>query len=179
MPPTRNNLPLLARAIGAILERDLGTLQRELEAYPDERDLWREAPGIPNVGGTLALHLTGNIQHYFGHHLGKSSYVRDRPAEFARRRVSRSELLQEVEAARVAVRAAVDNLSDEQLERDYPEVISGSQVRTGEYLIHLATHFTYHLGQLDYHRRVVTGKSTGVGAVQPAELSSGRKVEPR
>jgi uncharacterized protein DUF664 len=171
----RNRLNLLD-AVGAMLQRELDTLRREVEAYPVEQDLWREVPGIANVGGTLALHLTGNIQHYFGHHLGKSDYVRNRPAEFARRNVPRSELLEEVEAARKAVTDGLGRITEKELELDFPEVITGVRVITGEYLIHLATHFAYHLGQLDYHRRVVTGSSTTVDAVRPALLSSARPV---
>ena len=45
---------------------------------------------------------------------------------------------------------------------------------TGEYLVHLSVHFAYHLGQLDYHRRVVTGQNTGVDAMRPGDLSSAR-----
>jgi uncharacterized protein DUF664 len=164
----------MIHAIRSILERDLGTLRREVEAYPAERDLWREVPGLANVGGTLALHLAGNVQHYFGAQLGDTGYVRDRPAEFARRNVPRSELLAEIEGARRAIKTALDNLPESRLGADFPEVIAGSKLETGEYLLHLATHFAYHLGQLDYHRRMVTGSNTGVGAMRPAELSSAR-----
>ena len=98
---------LLLRSVAAILDRDLGTLRREVEAYPDERGLWQEVPGISNVAGTLALHLAGNLQHYIGARLGRTGYVRDRAAEFARRDVPRSELLSQIEAARAAVKAAL------------------------------------------------------------------------
>jgi len=179
MPRPRSSAPLLAQAVGAILQRDLGTLRREIEAYPDEKDLWREVPGISNVGGTLALHLTGNIQHYLGHHLGRSPYVRNRPAEFGRRQVPRSELLREVDAASAAVTAAVANLTGPVLKQEFPEVIAGTRVVTAEYLVHLSTHFAYHLGQLDYHRRVVTGQATAVDAMRPADLSSSRPVQPQ
>jgi hypothetical protein len=164
-------------SIAAILDRDLATLRREVEAYPDERDLWRGIPGIENVGGTLALHLAGNIQHYLGAHLAHTGYRRDRPAEFARRNVSRADLVQEIEAARAAVKAACAAVNPTQLAADFPEVIGGSRVQTGDYLVHLAVHFAYHLGQLDYHRRVVTGMNTSVGAVRPAELSSARPAD--
>ena len=164
----------MVNAIRAILERDLSTLRREIEAYPDERDLWREVPGLPNVAGTLALHLAGNIQHFFGAQLGGTGYRRDRPAEFARRNVSRAELLAEVEGARRAIRAALDKLPESRLSADFPEPIAGSTFETGEYLFHLATHFAYHLGQLDYHRRMVTDSNAGVGAMRPGELSSAR-----
>jgi uncharacterized damage-inducible protein DinB len=163
-------------AIASILERDLQALRREVEAYPDERSLWQRMPGITNTAGTLVLHLTGNLQHYLGARLGGTGYVRDRPAEFARRDVPRAELLREIDAARSAVRAGLADLSEAQLAADYPETIAGAKVATGEYLVHLTTHFAYHLGQLDYHRRIVTGNESGVGAMRPAELSSVRPM---
>jgi uncharacterized damage-inducible protein DinB len=164
----------LASTIAAILDRDLRTLRREVEAYADERDLWRTAPGTPNVAGTLVLHLAGNLQHYIGACLGGSGYVRDRAAEFARRDVPRAELIREIEAARAAVTTALAGLTEKRLAGDFPEPIADRRVATGEYLVHLATHFAYHLGQIDYHRRLVTGNRDGVGAMRPAELSSAR-----
>jgi uncharacterized damage-inducible protein DinB len=161
-------------AIAALLDRDLRTLRREVEAYPDDASLWRGAPGIANVGGTLVLHLTGNLQHYLGARLGGTGYVRDRNAEFSRRNVARPELLREIEAARAAVRSAVSKISERELTGEFPETVGASRVQIGEYLMHLSTHFAYHLGQLDYHRRMVTGNSQGVDAVRAAELASAR-----
>jgi hypothetical protein len=177
--PARTELPSELAGLAAILDRDLATLRREIEAYPEEADLWREVPGIANVGGTLALHLAGNLQHYFGARLADTGYVRDRPAEFSRRKVPRAELVREIEAARAAVKAASTRLTAAQLTADFPEIIGGSRVQTGDYLVHLAVHFAYHLGQLDYHRRVATGMNTSVGAVRPVELSSARSVDER
>jgi len=163
---------MLLAHVAAILDRDLRTLAREVEAYADERDLWRLPPGLPNSGGTLALHLAGNIQHYFGARLGGTGYVRDRPAEFALRGVPRADLLARIEAAREAVRAAAAAPVD--LSADFPEVISDAHIETEDYLVHLCTHFAFHLGQLDYHRRAVTGDPVGVGPMRPAELGSAR-----
>jgi hypothetical protein len=178
MAKARTNLSrLLLSGLGAILERELRTLRREVEAYPDERDLWREVPGIANVGGTLVLHLTGNVQYYFGARLGGTSYIRDRPAEFARRNVSRSELLREVAAAETAVKVGLSRLKEPELTAEFPEVIAGSRILTGEYLVHLSVHFAFHLGQLDYHRRVVTGQTHSVDPVRPAELSSASRAD--
>jgi len=163
-------------AIGSILERDLSALGREVVAFTDDSQLWVTLPGVPNSAGNLALHLAGNLQHFFGAVLGGTGYVRDRPAEFSRRNVPRVELLAEIEAARQAVQTALSRLSPEQLTAEYPEPIGGSRVATGEYLLHLLTHATYHLGQIDYLRRVITGSDQGVGAVRPAELSSARQA---
>jgi uncharacterized damage-inducible protein DinB len=169
--------PSLAADIAVIMDRDLGALRRELEAYADERQIWQKVPGMPNSAGTLALHLAGNLQHYIGACWGGTGYVRDRDAEFARRGVPRAELVAEIERARAAVAAGLARVDAGALDADYPETIAQSRIRTGEYLVHLSTHMAYHLGQVDYHRRVVTGNGEGVGALRPAELGSARAVE--
>ena len=166
---------MLVSAVAAILSRDLRTLRREVEAYPDERQLWKVAPGITNPGGTLVLHLMGNLQHYIGKQLGGTNYVRDRPAEFARRSVPRAELLREIDAAQKAV-ALLGILDETTLQKEFPEAVGGSMINTAEFLVHIACHFTYHLGQIDYHRRLVTGQNTPVPGLRPAELSTARPV---
>ena len=172
-----NSAALLQAAAASILERDLNALRREVEAYPDEADLWRSIPGIANPAGTLVLHLAGNLQHFIGSQLGGTDYLRDRAAEFARRDVSRAELLREIEAARAAVRAGLSRLSEARLTEEWPGPIAGMRVATGEYLMHLTTHMAYHLGQVDFHRRTVTGNPTVIGAMRPDELSSARASE--
>lgn len=167
---------MLVAAVAAILERDLQALAREVMAYPDDAALWQLPEGATNSGGTLVLHLTGNIQHFFGARLADTGFVRDRPAEFSARGVPRAALLRHIEAARIAVRSAAEKLTEEALGRDYPEVVGGVRVATGEYLVHLVDHFGYHLGQLDYHRRLVTRDPRGVDAVRAAELSTARPV---
>jgi hypothetical protein len=167
-----------ATDLAALLDRDLRTLRRELEAYPDERQIWQEVPGLPNSAGTLALHLAGNVQHYIGARYGATGYVRDRDAEFGRRGVPRAELVAEIERARVAIRTGLERLEPGSMDQEYPEVVVRSRIRTGDYLVHLCTHFAYHLGQLDAHRRLVTGNAQGVGAMRPAELGSARPIAP-
>ncbi|HEX2719050.1 MAG TPA: hypothetical protein VHM67_15380, partial [Gemmatimonadaceae bacterium] len=90
---------MLRSTIQHILTRELLALRRGIEAYPDDASVWRPMPGIANVGGTLALHIAGNLQHFIGAVLGGTGYVRDRDAEFARRDVSRDEILREIDAA--------------------------------------------------------------------------------
>jgi hypothetical protein len=165
---------MLLQWVAAILDRDLRALRREVEAYPDDAALWQEVPGISNVAGTLVLHLAGNVQHYLGTVLGGTGYVRDRPAEFATRNVPRPELVQQIEAARSAVKAALLSRTPLEMTAEYPEPVAGSRVAVGDYLIHLSTHFAYHLGQVDYHRRMVTGAAVAVDAMRPSELSSTR-----
>ncbi|MBW3553893.1 MAG: DUF1572 domain-containing protein [Gemmatimonadetes bacterium] len=158
-------------AIRRVLARELRTVRREVEAYPDDELLWREVPGLPNSGGTLALHLAGNLQHYIGAVLGGTGYVRDRDAEFADRGLTRAEVSGRVQAAIDAVESSLARLAPEQATGQYPEAVLGRTVRTADYLVHLVAHLGYHLGQLDYHRRMVTPGADGVGAIALAELS--------
>lgn len=159
-------------ALDTILQRELHALARELEAYPDDASVWREVPGVTNTAGTLALHVAGNLQHYVGAVLGGTGYVRDRAAEFARRGATRAELLEGLRAAGAAVRATLARLGPDRLAEPFPEEVAGVRPPTDAMLIHLACHLAYHLGQVDYHRRVVTGSSLGVGALATKELVS-------
>jgi len=151
-------------SIRRVVVRDLATLRDQINAYEDESDIWRLVPGIANPPGTLALHLAGNLQHFIGHLIGGSGYVRDREAEFARRDVPASELVAGLEAAIEAVDRALRAVDDTRLEEPYPQEIMGAQLTTGQFLIHLTTHLAYHLGQVDYHRRILTGQGAVAGA---------------
>lgn len=159
-----------AGTVAAVLARELRAVRREVERYPDDAALWRALPGLPNAGGTLALHIAGNLRHYVGARLGATGYVRDRDREFAARDVPRAEILARLDAAADDVARTLAALDAAALARPYPETFAGRELTTGEYLVHLALHLAYHLGQLDYHRRAATGDATGVGAVAVAEL---------
>jgi Protein of unknown function (DUF664) len=159
-----------------MLTRELRALGREIQGYPDDDAVWRTFPGIANPAGTLVLHLTGNIQHYVGAVLGGTGYRRDRAAEFARRGVPRRELAAEIDRAIAAVQQVRPRLTDEVLHADYPETVAGRVVATDEFLLHLASHLSWHLGQLDYHRRLVTGEPGKIGALAVGELASARSA---
>ncbi len=163
--------------ISGILTRDLRTLRTEVEAYQDERDLWRTPPGITNSAGNLAMHLAGNLQHFIGAQLGSTGYARDRDAEFNRKDVPRREILDQIEAAIVTVERTLAKMSDKDLSRPYRQPVGSVELTTGDFLIHLTAHFTYHLGQLDYHRRIVTGAGGPVRALAVAELKSAKPAK--
>ena len=161
---------MLAAALQTLLLRELRAVRREIEAYPDDASVWRQIPGLPNTGGTLALHLAGNLQHFLGAILGRDGYKRDRDAEFSRRNVTRKELVATIDQAIASVDRTLRTLTDDALTATYPEPIANRKVSTGMFLVHLASHLAYHLGQLDYHRRAVTGDSRAVDAMSVREL---------
>ncbi len=102
--------------------------------------------------------------------LGRTGYQRDRAAEFADRGVPRKELEARIDQTLEAVGTTLADLTDAGLHEDYPLDFGGMTLSVGLFLTHLATHLAYHLGQIDYHRRVVTGQSAGVGAQSIPQL---------
>ena len=153
-----------------VITRELKALRREIETYPSEDEIWDVRPGITNPGGNLALHLAGNIQYFLGNVLGKNGYVRNRDAEFADKDVPRAELLREIDNAIAAVQTGMSKITESDLAKPYPEAVGGVSSTTGAFLAHFATHLAYHLGQVDYHRRILTGESKTVKTMALSEL---------
>lgn len=166
----RSDLPA---DIAGFLLRELDALRREIEAYPNEDLIWSLPPGAPNSAGTLTLHLSGNLQHYVGALLGGTGYVRDRDAEFATRDVSRPDLLEHIVAAEQAIRSVLPELAESTLDEPFPEQMRGVTVSTRQALLQLAVHLAYHLGQVDFHRRLLTGDAKGVDAMSAVALVRG------
>ena len=150
--------------------REIATLERELDLYPDEASLWQQLPGLPNSGGTLLLHLAGSLQHFFGATLGGTGYVRDRAAEFAKRDLPRNELERELSSARQGVLAGFANLTEQHLTQTFPVVFADEAFSTRLTLLQFSSHLAYHLGQIDYHRRAVTGDRTSANAIAASHL---------
>jgi uncharacterized damage-inducible protein DinB len=147
---------MLQTILSNLYERDLNKLKQEIEQYSDEADLWKKSGSIPNSAGNLCLHLCGNLRHFIGSVLGETGYVRDRELEFSNDGVSRATLIGDIDATIADVQNSLANLSDETLASDYPlDVFGKGAFKTDWFLVHLATHFNYHLGQVDYHRRFI------------------------
>jgi uncharacterized damage-inducible protein DinB len=161
---------VLRDAVRAMILRELRALDREIAAYPDGRSLWQTPAGVSNSAGTLALHLAGNLRHFIGTTLGKSQYKRNREAEFSTKDLSREQLHAEVRATISDLENAFDKITVDQLEAPYPLLIQERRVRTVDWLVHLSAHLGYHLGQIDYHRRLLTPNPQATDAVSVREL---------
>lgn len=139
-----------------IFTRDLNQLAKEIQSYKKESDLWLLPNGISNTGGNLCLHLVGNLQHFIGNVLGGSDYQRNRKAEFEDKNVLVSSLLLEIETTNRVVDITLSKLSQSALEANYPLEVFGKPMSTTFFLLHLSGHLTYHLGQINYHRRLLS-----------------------
>jgi len=146
---------MLKETLTEIFERDLQKLITEIKSYKDESNLWLVKEGISNSAGNLCLHLSGNLNHFIGTTLGNTGYVRHRDDEFSLKNIPRQDLLLNIENCMLTVKNTLKNLPGEELEKDFPLEIFGRTVSTAFMLVHLATHLTYHLGQINYHRRLL------------------------
>jgi hypothetical protein len=142
-----------------LFEKDLNKLTEEINLYPDDSSLWVVKEGINNSGGNLCLHLVGNLQHFIGATLGDSGYVRNRDAEFTLKNIAKNKLLAEIDATRTAVKDGLEQVSKKVLEGTYPLPINGEMVKTEYFLLYLLSHLNYHIGQINYHRRLLTTKA--------------------
>ena len=136
-------------------ERDLTKLIEELNLYRSEEDIWKIKEGISNSAGNLTLHLLGNLNHFIGATLGKTGYIRDRDKEFTLKNISRDQLTGDLKSAIGVIKNTLSRLSEEDLEKDFPIAINNTVSDTASVLIYLLAHFNYHLGQVNYHRRLV------------------------
>lgn len=157
---------MLAHELAALYTRDLTRLLQELNAFPDTATLWQTRAGISNSAGNLALHLEGNLREFIGRLLGQLPFERDRPREFSESGIEKAELIRRLGAVRDEIPAVIAAMSAEQLDADFPQVYVGRTLPNRQMLIHLEGHLSYHLGQIDYLRRVLTGD----GAIPLADL---------
>ena len=141
--------------LNQLLQRDLSKLIEELKAYSDERNLWLIDLGINNSAGNLTLHLIGNVKQFFGMDLAGIAFERDRDSEFVPSKLNRADLLQELEVLKKLLEEALVPMDPQKLGDQSKHSFLGHSMTIGYFLIHLYGHFNYHLGQINYHRRLL------------------------
>ncbi len=146
---------MLKESLIEIFERDLNKLKIEISSYEDEAKLWIIEKNIKNSGGNLALHLVGSLKQFIGNILGGINYNRDRDGEFSKKNIPRKELLKEIDEARQAVIDTINSLNEKDFNKIYPVDVFNKKMTTMFFLIHITTHLNYHLGQINYHRRIL------------------------
>jgi len=145
----------MTESIKSLFTRNLNQLKKEIESYQNEEAIWKIDKDILNSAGNLSLHLVGNINHFIGSILGNSGYVRNRELEFSLKNIPKTELILQIEKTIKIVHSSLDQLSEEDLKKEYPIEALGYPMTTEYFLIHLFGHLNYHLGQINYHRRLL------------------------
>ena len=146
---------MVIETLKKIFQRDLEKLKQEIISYNNESNLWRIEKGIANSAGNLCLHLVGNLNTYIGAEIGKTGYVRDRDREFSQKNIPKDELVKRIEETIAVVANGLSKLKEEDLEKEYSLLVFKEKTSTGYFLTHLAVHLGYHLGQVNYHRRLL------------------------
>jgi len=146
---------MLIETLKVLFNRDLNKLKSEIESYKDESRMWKVEKSIANSAGNLCLHLIGNLNTFIGAALGKTNYIRQRELEFSLKDIPKTELIKKIEETIAVVNTALSGLTEEELKNDFPVNIFDKKTSTEYLLIHLTTHLAYHLGQINYHRRLL------------------------
>ena len=146
----------MASDLAFLFSRDLTRLSQQIEAFPNDEMLWETFPGVLNPAGNLALHIEGNLREFVGRQLGQLPYKRNRELEFSSRGMSRDEISRRIAGLRESIPAVIQDLSAEQMELEYPEVVLEAATTTRQFLIHLYGHLNWHLGQIDHLRRILS-----------------------
>ena len=141
----------------ALFTRDLARLARQLDAF-DEAHLWQVLPGVTNSAGNLMLHLSGNLRAFIGLRIGGVAYVRDRPREFGATNVPKAEIAADLAELATLIPRVLDAVTPAQWDEMFPENVLGTPLSNRHFVIHLYGHLNYHLGQIDYLRRVLSGQ---------------------
>jgi len=147
-----------------LFSRDLAKLGQQIEDFPNDEALWQTLPGVMNSAGNLALHIEGNLREYVGRQLGNAIYNRNRELEFSLKGMSKNEVGARIAELQRSIPAVIQSLSPEQLETECPEEVLKVATTTQQFLIHLYGHLNWHLGQIDYLRRILIAR-----AVTPEE----------
>jgi len=146
---------MLNDSLKKIIIRDLQKLKDEINAYSNESNIWITQGGISNSAGNLCLHLVGNLNHFIGAQMGQNGFIRHRELEFSLKDIPRTELIKNIEDTIQVVDTVLDQITAEQLATEFPIQVFGFPMSTEYFLIHLASHLSYHLGQINYHRRLL------------------------
>ncbi|PXY43379.1 DinB family protein [Flavobacterium hydrophilum] len=146
---------MLIENLRSLFNRDLNKLKEQIALYETESQLWVIDKNISNSAGNLCLHLIGNLNTYIGAEMGKTGYIRNRPLEFSAKDVEKDQLISKIEETILMVNETLDSLVENDLETIYPQIVFEKEMTTGFFLMHLSTHLAYHLGQINYHRRLV------------------------
>lgn len=137
-------------------QKYLKNLEKEISLYQNEEDMWKLTGDLKNAPANLALHLCGNLQHNIGAVIGNNGYIRNRDLEFSAKGISKQAILAEIERTTDAVLPILEELTSERMAEQFPETSHGEDQTIYDALVRLAFHLAYHVGQISYHRRILT-----------------------
>lgn len=146
---------MLTKNLIKLFNRDLTKLKEEIQLYKTESNLWITDKLVSNSAGNLVLHLVGNLNHFIGASIGNTGYVRQRGLEFSLKDVPIDELIKQINDTIIVVENTLSSLTQSDLDKEYEKNPFKEKMTTEYFLLHLSMHLAYHLGQINYHRRLL------------------------
>ncbi|APY00159.1 DinB family protein [Lacinutrix venerupis] len=146
---------MLTDSLIKLYKRELNKLKDEINLYKNETNLWLTTEMTPNCAGNLCLHIVGNLNHFIGAELGNTGYVRQRELEFSLKDVSKKDLCFKIDEVVLVIENTLKQLTEDDLNKEYKRRVFEDTMTVEFFVIHLLAHLTYHLGQINYHRRLL------------------------
>lgn len=146
---------MLNSTLADFYERDIRQLIEEIKSFENDENLWRTAGSVKNSSGNLVLHVVGGLNYLIGATLAQTGYIRDRDGEFASKGVERNVLIAQLEALIPMINKTLNSLTQEQMNADYPIFFDKPNTSISYVLVQLLIHLNYHLGQVNYLRRML------------------------
>ena len=131
MDESKTQLSAMSQNIEELQElfiRDLERLESELTMISGEH-LWKTAPGVVNI--------------------------RNREKEFTETGISADKLINDINETSDMIVHVLSGLTNEELNESYPLDIP-MDYTIHKFLLHLYGHLSYHLGQVNYLRRILS-----------------------
>ncbi|HVA98552.1 MAG TPA: DinB family protein [Bacteroidia bacterium] len=145
---------MLPQKLSVFYTRDLTKLKEEIQSYTDEKELWKISGDVKNSAGNLCLHLLGNLNHFIGFAIGNTNYIREREKEFSEKNIPAAQLILTIDKTILMIEKTFSSLTENDFQKKYPLQTPLKEPSIEEFMVHLLTHLNYHLGQINYHRRL-------------------------
>ena len=143
---------MLNSTLANFYERDIRKMIEEVNLFGNEEHLWQTQGTVRNSCGNLVLHIIGGMNYLIGTTLAHTGYIRDRDLEFLRKGVGRKDLVVQLEQLIPMINETLNTVS---LEENYPHTFDDATRTNGYVLVQLSLHLNYHLGQVNYLRRIL------------------------
>lgn len=125
-----------------------------------EEQIWYKHNDNTNTVGNLVLHLCGNVSQYVLHGIDGQIDVRKRHLEFSETGPIETKILvDKLNQLEVDVIAAFTRIKAEHLVED--RKVQGFDENVTSILVHVAEHFSYHVGQITFYTKYILDVDTG------------------
>jgi len=146
----------VGKAAGRELSDSLTKIKRCIDQL-DDAQVWLRPEALLNSIGNLLVHLEGHLTQWIVCGIGGIEDHRDRPAEFAEQGpIPKGVLVERLEVAVVAAKAALRRLSERDLMR--PHRIQGFEVTGLAAVFHSVSHFRGHTQEIVHMTRMILGE---------------------